>query len=252
MDVLVFVQYGFAVFVQFNRQAVCSLDCDYFDVVGLHIASFQIANIRISQTRKAAEQENITHTFQVLLILGYLVVFQLVQFIPSQEDYFFRGGFQFRFERIVCNVLMMSFLETSAQEPFEESHLLADGAVSHILGITQEVDVFVQSKLVEIVKRCILLELFEVVPHCCKFLIGGCRPVVLVAALFYKLIEHLPKADRGFFRLFFAGVFHSHVESFLQLLGRWHDFLHFKFLENILDFGIVFQQVRIDFGCTLL
>lgn len=129
MDVLVFVQYGFAVFVQFNRQAVCSLDCGYFDVVGLHIASFQIANIRIPQTRKAAEQENITHTFQVLLILGYLVVFQLVQFIPSQEDYFFRGGFQFRFECIVCNVLMMSFLETSAQEPFEESHLLADGAV---------------------------------------------------------------------------------------------------------------------------
>ena len=93
MDVLVFVQYGFAVFVQFNRQAVGSLDCGYFDVVGLHIASFQIANIRIPQTRKAAEQENITHTFQVLLILGYLVVFQLVQFIPSQEDYFFRGGF---------------------------------------------------------------------------------------------------------------------------------------------------------------
>ena len=118
MDVLVFVQYGFAVFVQFNRQAVGSLDCGYFDVVGLHIASFQIANIRIPQTRKAAEQENITHTFQVLLILGYLVVFQLVQFIPSQEDYFFRGGFQFRFERIVCNVLMMSFLEAPAQEPF--------------------------------------------------------------------------------------------------------------------------------------
>ena len=79
--------------------------------------------------------------------------FQLVQFIPSQEDYFFRGGFQFRFERIVCNVLMMSFLEAPAQEPFEESHLLADGAVSHILGVTQEVDVFVQSKLVEIVER---------------------------------------------------------------------------------------------------
>lgn len=96
-------------------QAVCSLDCGYFDVVGLHIASFQIANIRIPQTRKAAEQENITHTFQVLLILGYLVVFQLVQFIPSQEDYFFRGGFQFRFECIVCNVLMMSFLEAPAK-----------------------------------------------------------------------------------------------------------------------------------------
>ncbi len=79
MDVLVFVQYGFAVFVQFNRQAVCSLDCGYFDVVGLHIASFQIAYIRIPQTRKAAEQENITHTFQVVLILGYLVVFLLVQ-----------------------------------------------------------------------------------------------------------------------------------------------------------------------------
>lgn len=95
MDVLVFVQYGFTVFVQFNRQAVGSLDCGYFDVVGFHIASFQIANIRIPQTRKAAEQENITHTLQVLLILGYLVVFQLIQFIPSQEDYFFEVVFSF-------------------------------------------------------------------------------------------------------------------------------------------------------------
>lgn len=89
-----------------------------------------------------------------------MIIFQFVQFIPSQEDHFFRGGFQFRFECIVYNVLMMSFLEAPAQEPFEESHLLADGAVSHILGITQEIDVFVQSKLVEIVKCCILLELF--------------------------------------------------------------------------------------------
>ena len=70
MDVLVFVQYGFAVFVQFNRQAVCSLDCGYFDVVGLHIASFQIANIRIPQTRKAAEQKTSRTRSRYCLSLG--------------------------------------------------------------------------------------------------------------------------------------------------------------------------------------
>jgi hypothetical protein len=89
---------------------------------------------------------------------------------------------------------MMSFLETPAQKPFEESHLFADGAVSHVFLVTQEIDIFVQPELVEVFKGYIFLELFEVVSHCCKFLIGGCRPIILVATLFYKLIEHFPTA----------------------------------------------------------
>jgi hypothetical protein len=38
---------------------------------------------------------------------------------------------------------MMSFFETPAQEPFEKSHLFADGAVPHVFLITQEIDIFV-------------------------------------------------------------------------------------------------------------
>lgn len=42
------------------------------------------------------------------------------------------------------------------------------------------------------------------------------------------------------------------VECVLYLLGSRHESLHLKLLEYILDFGVVFQQVRIDFRCTLL
>ena len=101
-----------------------------------------------------------------MFVFGYLIVFQFVQFFPCQEDYFFRGGFQFGFESIVCNVLMIPFLEAPTQKSFEKSHLFADGAVSHVFLITQEIDLFVQAELVEVFKGYIFLELFEVVFHC--------------------------------------------------------------------------------------
>ena len=140
--------------------------------------------------------------------MRYLIIFQFVQFFPRQEYHLFRSGFQFGFECIVCNVLMVSFLETPAQKPFEESHLFADGAVSHVFLVTQEIDIFVQSELIEVFKGYIFFELFEVIFHCCKFFVCGCRPIILIATLLYKLIEHFPKADRGFFRLFFTCIFH--------------------------------------------
>lgn len=77
-----------------------------------------------------------------------------------------------------------------------------------VLFITQEINILVQPELVEIFKGYIFLELFEVISHRCKFLIGGCRPIILVATLFYKLIEHLPKTYPRFFLLFFIVVFH--------------------------------------------
>ena len=109
----------------------------------------------------------------------------------------------------------MPFLEAPAQKPFEESHLFADGAVPHILFVTQEIYILVQAELVEVFKGYIFLELFEVVSHCCKFLIGGCRPIILVATLFYKLIEHFPKTYLRFFLLFFTVVFHPQIERIL-------------------------------------
>ena len=88
--------------------------------------------------------------------MRYLIIFQSVQFVPSQEYHLFRGGFQFGFESIVCHVLMMPFLEAPAQKPFEESHLFADGAVPHVLFVTQEVHILVQAELVEVFKGYIL------------------------------------------------------------------------------------------------
>lgn len=42
------------------------------------------------------------------------------------------------------------------------------------------------------------------------------------------------------------------VECVLYLLGSRHESLHLELLEDVLYFGVVFQQVRIDFRCTLL
>ncbi len=42
---------------------------------------------------------------------------------------------------------MMPFLEAPTQEPFEKSHLLTDGAVPHVLFVTQEVHILVQAEL---------------------------------------------------------------------------------------------------------
>ncbi len=75
--------------------------------------------------------------------MRYLIIFQLVQFIPCQEYNLFRGCFQFGFECVVCNVLMMPFFEAPTQEPFEKSHLFTDGAVSHVLFVTQEIDILI-------------------------------------------------------------------------------------------------------------
>ncbi len=110
---------------------------------------------------------------------------------------------------------MMSFFETPSQEPFEESHLFTNGAVSHVLFVTQEIDILVQPEIVEVFKGYIFLELFEVISHRCKFLVCGCRPIILVATLFYKLIEHLPKTNLCFFLLFFTVVFHPQIERIL-------------------------------------
>ncbi len=104
---------------------------------------------------------------------------------------------------------MIPFLEAPTQKSFEKSHLFADGAVSHVFLITQEIDLFVQPELVKVFKGYIFLELFEVVFHRCKFLVCGCRPIILIATLLYKLIEHFSKTNFRFFLLFFTCIFHS-------------------------------------------
>ena len=42
------------------------------------------------------------------------------------------------------------------------------------------------------------------------------------------------------------------VECILYLLGSGHESLHLELLEDVLYFGVVFQQVRIYFRCALL
>ena len=110
---------------------------------------------------------------------------------------------------------MIPFFEAPTQEPFEKPNLFTDGAVSQFLFITQEINILVQPELVEVFKGYIFLELFEVISHRCKFLVCGYRPIILVATLFYKLIEHFPKTYLRFFLLFFTAVFHPQIERIL-------------------------------------
>ena len=42
-----------------------------------------------------------------------------------------------------------------------QSHLFADGAVPHILFVTQEIHILVKAELIEVFKGYIFLELFE-------------------------------------------------------------------------------------------
>ena len=110
---------------------------------------------------------------------------------------------------------MIVFLEAPSQEPFEESHLFTDGTVSHVFFVTQEIDILVQSELIEIFKGHIFLELLEVIFNGCKLFVCGFSPVILIAAFFYKFIEHLPKTYLCFFLLFFVGILHPQVECIL-------------------------------------
>ena len=88
-------------------------------------------------------------------------------------------------------------------------------------------------------------------PYSGKFLIGGIRPAILRAALLDKLVKHLQrkKHHRGFLLFLFPIV--QSVECILYLLGSGHESLHLELLEDVLYFGIVSQQVRIDFRCAL-
>ena len=72
------------------------------------------------------------------------------------------------------------------------------------------------------------------------------------AALLDELVKHLQreKHNRGFLLFLFPIV--QSVECVLYLLGSGHESLHLELLKYVLYFGVVFQQVRIDFRCALL
>ena len=58
--------------------------------------------------------------------------------------------------------------------------------------VFDEIDILVQSELIEIFKGHIFLELLELIFNGCKLFVCGFSPVILIAAFFYKFIEHLP------------------------------------------------------------
>ena len=175
-------------------------------MVGLDVAPFEVVHVRIAQPAETAEQKNVPYPFEILLGLGYLVVFQSVQFLPCEEYYFFGCVFQLGLEAVISHVLIVPFLETPPQEPFQEGYLLAYGAITHIFLVTQEVHIVIQTVLGERIKGKFIPELFQVVLYRSEFFVGCVCPVVLFPAFPYKLLERLPKADfRSFGPVFRTG-----------------------------------------------
>lgn len=131
----------------------------------------------------------------------------------------------------------MPFLETPPQEPFQEGYLLAYGAVAHVLLVTQEVHIVIQTVLGERVKGKFIPELFQVVFYRSEFFVGCVCPVVLFSAFPYKLLERLPKAGFRFFGYFLLCgwcILHPCIETVLYLYGCGEYVLYFKLLEDVL------------------
>ena len=84
--ILILPQDSFAVLVELDDQAVRSLDRSDFDMIFLDVASSEIVDIRVSQSGKALEEEDITHTIKRLLRWRDLELSKLSQLLPSQED----------------------------------------------------------------------------------------------------------------------------------------------------------------------
>ena len=82
LHILVFLKNSLAVVVQFDNQTIGSLDCRHFDVISFDVASTKVENIRITQSREALEEKNITHTFKSLLRCWDFELSESVQLFP--------------------------------------------------------------------------------------------------------------------------------------------------------------------------
>ena len=86
MDVVVFVEYGFGVFVELNGEGVRSVECGYLDVVGVEMGCFEIGKMGIGESGKGGEEEKMRERLEVLVMVGYVVVFEVVELMGSEED----------------------------------------------------------------------------------------------------------------------------------------------------------------------
>lgn len=155
------------------------------------IASAEVEHIGISQTCETLKEEDITHSFESLLVCRYFELSELRQFIPRQEDDFLLRALEFGLIRVVSIVLIQSLFESPTQEPFEECQLFADSAITHLLDLTKISNIVVLPLFIEKLKVESLPKIRKVVLHGCKFLIGGMRPIILSPTITHKLIKDL-------------------------------------------------------------
>lgn len=192
-DVLVFVKDGTAVLVEFNSQQVGGLDGRDFNAVILDVTATEVVDIGIAQPRETAEEEHVTHSFEISLGLRNPVIPQLVLFFPRQEDNRLFGVFQFRIIGVVDLVPVIVLIRRPPQEPFEEPQLFLDGAVAHVHLVGKEVDVVIESFLGEVPEGYVLVEIPQVVLLCRELFVCRLCPVFQPSVLFGKLIIDVPE-----------------------------------------------------------
>ena len=65
-------------------------------------------------------------------------------------------------------------------------------------------------------------------------------------------MEEVGKGERGLLGVLLGGVFDCDVERLVEVLGGWDEVVEVKLVENIVDLGIVFEEVGIDLGWSLV
>ena len=70
--------------VKLDDKPFCGLYRGDFYISVPDVAFLQIMHVRIPESGKATEQKDIPHPFKILLCVGYLIIFEFVQFFPSE------------------------------------------------------------------------------------------------------------------------------------------------------------------------
>ena len=110
-----------------------------------------------------------------------------------------------------------------------------------------------QTRFIQRLETQIRIELGQVGLDCGKFLICGIRPTILHSALFNKFGKDIQRLERnrfGNFNCYFR-LFVLPIKRLFQLFRSRHGISYLEFLEGILNFRIVTQQIGIYFRCAL-
>ena len=156
---------------------MCLDGCDEHFVV-LNVAAFEVVNIRVTKGRVATEEEYVTHTLQILLILRNLIGFQLFKFMLVKEDNLLWCSLQFRIKGLIVATIAISLLLTPTEEPFQVAKLFLDGRIAHVLLVNEELNELGKMSFVILVEGKSRIEILEMVFYGIELFDGSPCPLI--------------------------------------------------------------------------